>query len=41
MKFNSEHRVGKAHKTVTVLSNAIPPFPELQLTGEVLELKKD
>ena len=41
VKFNSEHRVGKAHKTVTVLSNAEPAFPELQLTGEVTEKKKN
>lgn len=37
VKFNSEHRVGKAHKTVTVSSNAQPAFPELLLTGEVTE----
>jgi hypothetical protein len=40
VKFNSEHRVGQAHKTVTVSSNAEPAFPELLLTGEVIE-KKD
>ena len=40
VKFNSEHRVGKAHKTVNVSSNAEPAFPELLLTGEVTE-KKD
>ena len=27
VKFNSEHRVGKAHKTITVSSNAEPGFP--------------
>ncbi len=36
VKFNSEHRVGMAHKTVTVSSNAEPAFPELLLKGEVL-----
>ncbi len=40
VKFNSEHRVGQAHKTVTVSSNAEPAFPELLLKGEVIE-KKD
>jgi hypothetical protein len=37
VKFNSEHRVGKTHKTVTVSSNAEPGFPELLLTGDVME----
>jgi Protein of unknown function (DUF1573) len=40
VKFNSDHRVGMAHKTVTVTSNAEPAFPELLLKGEVLA-KKD
>jgi LEA14-like dessication related protein len=40
VKFNSEKRVGQTHKTVTVTSNAEPPFPELLLTGEVMEKKK-
>lgn len=40
VKFNSEHRVGNAHKTVTVSSNAEPAFPELLLTGEVTEKKE-
>ncbi len=40
VKFNSEHRVGNAHKTVTVSSNAEPAFPELLLTGEVIEKKE-
>lgn len=40
VKFNSENRVGQAHKTVTVLSNAEPAFPELLLTGEVTEKTK-
>lgn len=41
VKFNSEHRVGKAHKTITVSSNAEPAFPELLLTGEVIEKKEN
>jgi hypothetical protein len=40
VKFNSEHRVGMAHKTVTVSSNAEPAFPELLLRGEVLAKKE-
>ena len=40
VKFDSKNRVGNAHKTVTVSSNAEPAFPELLLTGEVLEKKK-
>jgi hypothetical protein len=40
VKFNSDHRVGMAHKTVTISSNAEPAFPELLLKGEVLA-KKD
>ena len=39
VKFNSEHRVGNAHKTVNVSSNAEPAFPELLLIGEVTEKK--
>ncbi len=35
--FDSKNRVGSAHKTITVISNAYPPFPELQLTGEVIK----
>jgi hypothetical protein len=41
VKFNSDHRVGNAHKTVTVSSNAEPAFPELLLTGEVTEKKEN
>ncbi|MEP6710762.1 MAG: DUF1573 domain-containing protein [Ferruginibacter sp.] len=41
VKFNSEHRVGQTHKTVTVGSNAEPGFPELVLTGEVKEKSKE
>jgi len=40
VKFDSQNRVGNAHKTVTVSSNAAPAFPELLLTGEVVEKKK-
>jgi hypothetical protein len=40
VKFNSEHRVGMAHKTITVSSNAEPAFPELILRGEVLAKKE-
>jgi hypothetical protein len=36
VKFNSDHRPGEAHKTVTVSSNANPPFPELLLKGDVI-----
>jgi hypothetical protein len=34
--FDSKGRVGDTHKTVTVLSNAKPEFPQLMLTGEVV-----
>ena len=37
VKFDSKGRVGTAHKTITVLSNAQPGFPELKLSGEVTE----
>ncbi len=40
VKFNSDHRVGNTHKTVTVSSNAEPAFPELLLTGEVTAKKE-
>lgn len=40
VKFNSDGRPGATHKTVTVLSNATPAFPELLLTGEVLAKNK-
>ncbi|MBC7866562.1 MAG: DUF1573 domain-containing protein [Gloeobacteraceae cyanobacterium ES-bin-316] len=36
VKFTSEGRPGAAHKTVTILSNASPAFPELVLKGEVI-----
>ncbi len=37
--FDSKGRVGNAHKTITVVSNADPGFPVLTLTGDV-EAKK-
>jgi Protein of unknown function (DUF1573) len=40
VKFDSNKRVGMAHKTVTVSSNAEPAFPELLLRGEVLAKKE-
>jgi Protein of unknown function (DUF1573) len=33
--FDSKGRVGLAHKTITVASNANPEFPQLILTGNV------
>ena len=36
VKFNSDKRVGEAHKTITVQSNANPAFPELLLKGIVI-----
>jgi hypothetical protein len=38
--FDSKGRVGNAHKTVTVESNANPGFPQLVLTGDVLAKEK-
>lgn len=38
--FNSKGRVGPVHKDVTVTSNAYPPFPVLQLIGEVEGTRK-
>jgi Protein of unknown function (DUF1573) len=38
--FNSKGRVGQVHKEVTVVSNAYPKFPILQLTGEVISSDK-
>lgn len=37
--FNSEGRVGPAHKEIYVVSNAVPSFPKLVLTG-IVENKK-
>ena len=34
--FNSQGRVGDVHKEITVISNAYPAFPLLQLKGEVI-----
>jgi len=34
--FDTKGRVGPAHKTITVTSNANPEFPPLELTGEVV-----
>jgi hypothetical protein len=36
-EFNSEGRVGPAHKIITVYSNARPGFPRLFLTGTVVK----
>ncbi|MBC7534871.1 MAG: DUF1573 domain-containing protein [Ferruginibacter sp.] len=41
VKFNSDKRPGEAHKTITVSSNANPPFPELLLKGTVVGKDKD
>jgi len=41
VKFNSQGKVGNAHKTITVSSNADPAFTELLLTGQVLAKDKD
>lgn len=37
--FDSKNRVGNAHKTITVESNAKPEFPPLTLTGDVTPVK--
>lgn len=37
--FDSKGRVGSAHKTITVISNANPEFLPLILTGEVIAAK--
>lgn len=34
--FDSKGRIGTAHKTISITSNAKPAFPELVLTGEVV-----
>ena len=41
VKFNSENRVGPAHKSVTVSANVDPAFPEILLTGEVVAKAKN
>jgi hypothetical protein len=38
--FDSKGRVGEAHKTITVVSNAKPEFPPLVLTGNVVAKEK-
>ena len=38
--FDSKGRVGAAHKTITVSSNAKPEFPLLILTGDVVAKEK-
>ena len=38
--FNSKGRAGQVHKEVTVVSNAYPRFPVLELTGEVVPAEK-
>jgi hypothetical protein len=38
--FDSQGRVGEAHKTISVISNAKPEFPTLILTGNVLAKEK-
>ena len=36
VKFNSDHRPGETHKSITVTSNANPEFPPLILKGTVI-----
>jgi hypothetical protein len=38
-KFDSAKRPGETMKSITVTSNATPPFPELVLKGKVLPKK--
>ena len=38
--FDSKGRIGAAHKTITVSSNAKPEFPLLILTGDVVAKEK-
>ncbi len=38
--FDSKGRVGEAHKTISVISNAKPEFPPLILTGNVVAKEK-
>ena len=40
VKFNSDRRPGEARKTISVSSNANPPFPELVLKGTVVGKEK-
>ncbi len=39
--FDSKGRVGEAHKTISVISNAKPEFPTLILTGNVVAKEKN
>lgn len=41
VKFNSDHRPGETHKTVSVGSNANPPFTDLVLKGTVIGKEKE
>ena len=41
VKFNSDKRPGEANKTISVNSNANPPFPELILKGTVVGKDKE
>jgi len=41
VKFDSEKRPGQVKKSITVTSNANPPFPILYLEGEVIGKKED
>ncbi|MEO8772503.1 MAG: DUF1573 domain-containing protein [Ferruginibacter sp.] len=36
IKFDSNHRPGEVHKTISVASNANPPFTDLVLRGTVI-----
>jgi len=36
VKFNSDHKPGETHKSITVTSNANPEFPPLILKGTVI-----
>jgi hypothetical protein len=41
VKFDSNHRPGEVHKTITVTSNANPPFTDLVLRGTVIGKDRD
>jgi hypothetical protein len=41
VKFDSDKRPGQVKKSITVTSNAEPPFPVLYLEGEVLGKKEE
>ena len=38
--FNSKGKVGHNEKSITVMANTNPSFPQLKLIGEVIEAKK-